>query len=205
MKLTKRSYILMGGILAVALSLAAAVRLAENTEEITLPAGTTIHVALAQTIASNQAESGDEFDATVAAPVMVNGKVVIPEGSGVVGHVVEARESGRLKGVARLRLTLDEVESYGDSYGVRTTAITLRGGNHKKRNWLIIGGSTAGGALIGGLAGGGAGAAIGGAAGAGAGTGVAAATGKKDIRIPAESVLRFRLTEPITVTVESES
>ena len=57
----------------------------------------------------------------------------------------------------------------------------------------VIGGTAAVGAFIGALAGGGKGAAIGAGAGAGAGTAGAAATGKKDVRLPAEAVVSFTL------------
>jgi hypothetical protein len=53
--------------------------------------------------------------------------------------------------------------------------------------------------VIGGLAGGGKGALIGAAAGAGAGTAGAAYTGNKEIVLPAESTLSFKLAEPLTV------
>jgi hypothetical protein len=72
--------------------------------------------------------------------------------------------------------------------------VSRKGKSHTKGNAEKIGGGTAAGALIGGLAGGGKGAAIGAAAGAGAGTGVAVATGKEEVRIPAESVLTFTIT-----------
>ncbi len=68
-----------------------------------------------------------------------------------------------------------------------------------KRTAVMAGGGTALGAIIGGLAGGGKGAAIGAAAGAGAGTGGAAFTGNKEIVLPAESALSFRLTSPLEV------
>jgi hypothetical protein len=68
-----------------------------------------------------------------------------------------------------------------------------------------VGGGAGGGALIGGIAGGGKGALIGGLLGAGAGTAGAAFTGNKDISIPAESVVTFNLTEPITVVMESQA
>ena len=55
------------------------------------------------------------------------------------------------------------------------------------------------GALIGGLAGGGKGAAIGALAGGGAGTAGAAYTGNKDVAIASETLVRFRLTEPMTL------
>ena len=53
--------------------------------------------------------------------------------------------------------------------------------------------------MIGGLAGGGKGAGIGALAGGGAGTGGAAFTGNKDIVLPAESALSFKLEQPLEV------
>ena len=77
----------------------------------------------------------------------------------------------------------------------------MEGKSHKKRDIVAIGGGSALGALIGGIAGGGKGAAIGAGAGAGAGTAGAALTGKKEISLPAESRLIFRLSRAATVRV----
>ncbi len=177
-------------------------KLVSSTRPITLPEGTSIRVTLDQTLASDQNRSGDEFRATVAEPVVMDGKTVIPKGAAVRGRVVEARESGRLETPARLRLALDSVEVGGKSYGIETSSISRSGASHKNRNLALIGGGAGLGATIGAIAGGGKGAAIGAAAGAGAGTATAAITGKKDIRIPAETVLTFRLTQPTTIQVK---
>jgi uncharacterized membrane protein len=67
-----------------------------------------------------------------------------------------------------------------------------------KRTGAMVGGG-AGGALIGGLAWGGKGALIGGLVGAGAGTGGAAFTGNRDVELPAETGLRFRLVKPLEI------
>jgi uncharacterized membrane protein len=79
---------------------------------------------------------------------------------------------------------------------VKTSAFHAKGKSHTKSNVTKIGGGAAAGALIGGLVGGGKGALIGTAAGAGAGTGVAAATGKQEAVVHAESALTFTLSSP---------
>lgn len=167
---------------------------------ITIPRGTDLRVSVDQTLSSATAQSGDGFDATLLRSVRVNGKTIIPTNARVRGHVVDAKASGRLKGVARLAVTLDSVEINHRSYDVRTDTLARSGKSHKKRDIVAIGGGSAVGAIIGGIAGGGKGAAIGAAAGAGAGTAGAAMTGKKDVSLPAETALTFRLETPLKVT-----
>jgi len=176
--------------------------LMESSTPVTLPVGTPFQVTLDQTLASNRNRPGDDFEASLAQPVVFEGKTVIPKGARVRGMVVDAKESGRLKGVARLQIELRQVKVGSKSYDLETSSITRRGSNHNKRNLGFIGGGTAGGALIGAIAGGGKGAAIGAAVGAGAGTAGAAATGKKEILIPAETSLSFKLTQPVTIQVK---
>jgi hypothetical protein len=202
--LTKRRYLIAGGaiLVAAALTLSAAT-LRDRSEPVTLPELTAIHVTLDQALASNQSRPGDHFDATVSEPVVVDGKTVIPQGAHAEGLVVDARQSGRLMGRARLQLALQSVAVDGQNYDVRTTAKPRIGGDHKKRNWAWIGGGAAGGALVGALAGGGTGALIGGPVGAGAGTTVAFLTGKKDIKLRPETPLRFELADPVTIKVKS--
>jgi hypothetical protein len=174
-----------------------------STTPVTVQEGTNLTIVLDQTISTAQNRSGDSFRATVADPVVIDGKTVIPKDSTVMGHIVESVPSGRLKGVAKLDLTLDSVEVNGKSYEIATADEGRRGKNHNKRNGILIGGGAGVGALIGGIATGGVGAAIGAAAGAGAGTAGAAYTGKKDIRVPAETALTFQLTRPVTIPVKS--
>ncbi len=174
-------------------------RILETSKPITVPAGTMIHVTLDQSLSSDKNRSGDDFDASVSSPLVIDGKTVIPKGARVHGRVVEARESGRLAHVAHLRLALRSVEVSGKTYDLETSAVSRVGSNHNKRNLELIGGGSALGAVIGGVAGGGKGALIGAAAGAGAGTATAAATGKKEITIPAETPLTFKLAQPVTI------
>ncbi len=171
-------------------------------ETISLPAGTELQVRLSESIATNRDVAGDSFEAVVAQPVVIDGKTVIPQDAPVTGEIVSVRESGRLSGVARMRLELRSVEVDGEEYELHTSDFSRRGGDHKKRNWGFIGGGAGGGALIGALVGGGKGAAIGGPIGAGAGIAAATLTGKKDFVLPAETLLTFELTDPVNVDVK---
>ncbi len=168
-------------------------------KEVTLPAGTVITVRLASTVGSKTSNTGDHFNATIATPVESGGKVVLPKEAEVLGKVVDAKAQGRFKGGAVLRLALESVTINGDAHDIKTSSVSRFQKGKGKRSAAMIGGGAGGGALIGGLAGGGKGALIGAVLGAGAGTAGAAYTGEKEIVLPAESTLSFKLTEPLTI------
>jgi outer membrane lipoprotein SlyB len=174
----------------------------ESTKPITVPEGTALHVVLDQSLSSGASRSGDEFEASVSEPIVVDGKTVIPKGAHAKGRVVDAKSSGRLHSPARLEITLTSVEVGGKWYDIDTSDAGRTGKNHNKHNLIFIGGGAAGGALLGGLIGGGKGALIGSAVGAGGGTAAAAATGKQEVSLPAESRLAFRLAKPVTIPVK---
>ena len=170
-----------------------------GSKETTLPAGTVITVRLGNAVGSKVSNSGDAFHASVATPIEVDGKVVVPSGAEAAGTVLQAVAQGQFKGGAVLKLALSSVTVDGDSYDVKTSAVSRYLQGKGKRTAVLIGGGAGGGALLGGLMGGGKGALIGAAVGAGAGTAGAAYTGNKEIVLPAESTLSFKLSEPVTV------
>jgi hypothetical protein len=168
---------------------------------VTMKSGTTVSVRLLQTISSRSAKPGDEFDAELATPVIVDGKTVFPKSARVRGRVVSAKDSGRLQDPGFLRLSLDAIQTESGKWvNIETSSISAKGQAHTKRNLTLIGGGAGTGALIGAIAGGGKGAAIGAGVGAGAGTAGAYATGKKDVSFPAETKLTFSTTREVSVS-----
>jgi outer membrane lipoprotein SlyB len=172
-----------------------------TTVTVTVPAGTTLEVRLAEALDSGSTETGATFEGTLAAPLSAGGVEIAPVGSTVTGKVTNAVSSGRLNKPAELELTLISLKPRsGGDLALSTSTWSMKGESHKKRNIEMIGGGAAAGALVGALTGGKKGAAIGSAIGAGGGTGVAAATGKKEIRLDPETKLAFKLNAPVSYT-----
>lgn len=162
-------------------------------------AGRVITVRLSQPLSSKDSQEGQSFSGSVAETVEVDGQPVIERGAAAHGTVVAAKAMGHFKGGALLELRLDSVTIKGKRRAVETGlwSRTLKGKG--KRTAVAIGGGAGVGAALGGIFGGGKGAAIGAAAGAGAGTAGAAYTGNKEIQLPAESTLQFKLKQSIQV------
>jgi hypothetical protein len=170
-----------------------------TSQPLTIPEGTTLAVRLDESLSSARNRSGDRFEATLTRPIPLESGQTIPQGARVAGRVVAARPAGHLKTPAELSITLTALNFGGNAYTIDTSHDTYVGKNHNKHNLKWIGGSAAGGALLGGLIGHGKGLAIGSLVGAGGGTAGAYATGKKDIVLPAETPVRFVLREPVTM------
>jgi hypothetical protein len=170
---------------------------------IELPAETSLPVRLDSDLGSQISQPGQAFSATVAEDVMQNGEVIIPKGARAEGTVIDAKPLGKFKGGALLSIRLDSVRTRWGTYPVSTTSISHAEKGKGKRSAGFIGGGAGLGALIGGLAGGGKGAAIGALAGGGAGTAGAAFTGNKQIVLPAETMLTFRLEHSVRITEDN--
>jgi hypothetical protein len=169
------------------------------SHSVSVPAGTMIGVRLGEALGSKTSHNGDTFSATVAQDITVGNKVVIPRGAEATGTVTQAIPRGRFKGGSKLQIVLNSINISGNQYRIQTAAATRALKGKGKRSATMIGGGAGAGALVGALAGGGKGAAIGAAVGAGAGTAGAAFTGNKDIVLPAETLVTFRLLQPFEV------
>ena len=171
----------------------------EKPKPIVVPAGTVLTVRTQQALSSKTSQTGQTFMATLAQPVSVAGRAALPAGSTVSGTVVTAKAKGKFKGEGQLDLALTSISVGHHTYQIETSVLSNTVKGKGKRTAATTGGGAAGGALIGGLAGGGKGAAIGAVVGAGAGLIGGAATGNKQIEIPAESALSFTLSAPLTL------
>lgn len=161
----------------------------------TLAAGTPIPVRVTEQLSASHNDVGDRFTGVVAEDVVSHGITVFRRGTRVEGTVVAAKGRGKFKGSGDLAI---ELNSIGGDH-VATSEYEVEAKGKGKRTAGFIGGGAGLGAIIGGIAGGGKGAAIGALAGAGGGTAAGAYTGNKDVVIPSEALVRFRLTQPVTV------
>lgn len=167
-------------------------------QPVVIPAGRIIRVRLNQPLSSKESQAGESFSATVAEPVEVDGRSVIERGAAANGTVLAAKAMGKIKGEALLSLELSSVTINGARRPVEASwSQTLKGKG--KRSAVAAGGGAGLGAVIGGIAGGGKGAAIGAVAGGGAGTAGAAYTGNKEIQLPAETIVSFKLKQSVRV------
>jgi len=172
-------------------------------EQITIPAGTTITVRMIDGIDSSRSRAGEEFSATVDAPVVVDDRVIIRRGGDARVRLRQAASAGRMTGRSELEVELVGLAAGDQTYAVETSVVEKAGASRGKRTAATIGGGAALGGLIGAIAGHGKGAAIGAAVGAGAGTAVQGATKGEQIQIPPETKLDFVLKAPLTVTMEA--
>jgi hypothetical protein len=161
-----------------------------------IPAGQEIDVRLQQPLSSETATPEQRFEAVTAVDVTQNGTVLIPAGSLVRGVVTAVKRPGRVDRVGSLSLSFDQISVRGRSYPIRgmATQVFESGGIREEAGTAGVGAGA--GAVIGGLLGGLKGAVLGAVIGGG---GAIAATEGKDINLPAGSILRIRIDQPVNV------
>jgi hypothetical protein len=184
------------GALAV---LALATASVEARADIRVPAGTVVPVRFQTTVSSVRSNPEDRVAATVRQDVRVGGRVAIPAGSELRGHVVNARRSGRVKGNATVAVDFDKLTVRGRTYDVDMRQLVVIAPDSHGRDAKIVGGSAGAGAIIGAIADGKEGAAKGALIGGAAGTGVVLGTRGKEVTIPAGARWRLRLNRPLVI------
>ncbi len=170
-----------------------------------LPAGTELMVRTSEDIDSSTAVVDQTFSAIVERDIRgESDSVVIPAGSHAV-LVVREISSGGLAGSPDIVLDMQSMTVSGRRYLVSTTDLkqdTGTGIGTNRRTAETIGGGAALGTIIGAIAGGKKGAAIGVLVGAAGGAGVQVLNRGKDVRVPAETLLTFKLSTPASLQAE---
>jgi hypothetical protein len=171
---------------------------APKFRDVTVPAGTTLHVTVLSNLASNTSKVEDPVKGALANPVVVDGLTAVPANSAITGGVTDAKESGRVKGKASIAFQFNHIVVRGEGQDVATARV-IREADSSKKDDVKKGGLGAGlGAVVGGIAGGGKGAAIGAVAG---GAGTVLVTKGNEIEVPAGTVVDVLVQSPFTVRV----
>ena len=164
-------------------------------ENLVIPGGTEMRVVLETGLSSDTSQDGERVVARVERATAQDGRVVLPGGTVLRGHVVRAESAGRIAGRSRLTVDFDRIVVRGREHPLQSTSITVDGPDTRRRDAAIIGGSTAAGAILGGITNKGVkkGAVVGAATGAGA----VLVTRGDAVEMPAGSRWTVRVTNTV--------
>jgi hypothetical protein len=174
---------------------------AGTDRHITVPVGTEMDVRLQTSLNSGTARVEERFEATTILDVTQGRDIAIPAGSIVRGFVSSVRPAGKIDRTGSLTLSFDEAVINQRSSRLRasvTKALDPKINDDATR----IGATAAVGAVIGGILGGGKGALLGVLIGGG---GTIASTEGSDVDLPAATILRIRLDQPLDVAIGGAS
>ncbi len=174
---------------------------APEPETIRVPVGTMLDVRLAEPISTRNNKAGDGWIAILDQDLVVDGKLVFPEGTKAYGTLLAVEGSGRVEGRAEMTITLTELRVREETYRVETGNITIQAEGTGGRDAKVIGGSAGVGALLGGIIGGKKGAAVGAAVGGGAGTATVLTTKGKEVEFQPEHKFSFSLSREVQATL----
>jgi hypothetical protein len=166
-----------------------------------IPAGTDLVLLTNEPINSARSAPWRAYSAEIDRPILdAAGRLIVPAGSPAELVVVNATSGGTF-GTAQVALAVRSVTIDGQTYPVASTINEQQASNEglgaNRRTAETVGGGAALGTLIGAIAGGGTGALVGAGLGAAGGAAVNVLTKGDRVRVPAETVLTFRLDRPI--------
>jgi hypothetical protein len=177
---------------------------AQQSNQVTVPAGTRILIRMVDSVDSSKQKAGYRFTATLEANLQAYDVMVAPRGTTVYGVLAQASSSGRFKGSSQLTLELTDIVINGTAHPLMTTDYEVKGkGEGGETTKKVLGGAGLG-ALIGGIAGGGKGAGIGALVGLAGGTALSATKKGEQVSVPSETLLEFRLEDPAELPIANQ-
>jgi len=184
---------------AICVLLTTPATLVARDQVISVPAGTVINVRMIDSISSDRNHAGETFRGSIADPILIGNRTIVPRGATAYVKLVDASSAGRVQGRSRLQLQLVSIVAGNHRYPITSNVVEFRGKSETKKSAKSAGiGALAGGGL-GALLGGGKGAAIGAGVGAGAGVATNAVHRGEQVYIGSESLVRFRLAAPLRI------
>jgi BON domain len=174
---------------------------APEPKDIEIPAGMSIRVRMIDPVNSSVNKTGEVFHASLEYPIVVDNQPVVPKGADVFIRLTRASSAGSVSGRSELHLELVKLDYAGRSYALVSSTSSVVGGSKAKKTATSVGAGAVIGSIIGAIAGGGRGAAIGAGVGAAGGGVYAASTRGEQVKVPAETLLDFKLEQPATITV----
>ena len=166
---------------------------APRRERLSLAEGSELQLVLETGVSSETSNEGDRVVARVERATGPDGRILLPGGTVLQGRVTSADSAGRVRGRSRVAVDFDKIVVRGRTYDLATTSIEAQGDASHKRDAAIIGGSTAAGAIIGGITK--RGVKKGAVIGAIGGTGAVLATRGEQIELPSGSRWTVRVTQ----------
>ena len=166
-----------------------------------VPAGTVVEVRLQESLSTKTNQAGESFEMQLDEDLIVDGKLLAPEASRVIGRLTHVKKSGKVEGLAQLGMDLQKIVVGDEEYSLKSNILSYEAEGTVKEDAKKIGIATGVGALIGAIAGGKKGAAVGTAVGAGAGTGAVLATSGEEVEFGIEQLFRFELERDVQMKV----
>jgi hypothetical protein len=167
-----------------------------------VPAGTELAVRTNETIDSKVARENQTFSGQFEQDILgASGGVIFPKGS-PAELVIRNVSTGGMTGSPEMVLDVQAITVAGQRYVVSTADLQEKsdtGIGMNKRTAEMVGGGAALGTILGAVAGGGKGAAIGVLAGTAGGAGAQVLLKGKEVRVPAETILKFKLDQPVSL------
>lgn len=188
---------------------------AQRAESLTVGVDTIIPVSMNTLLTTKNSQAGDHFNAEVILPITVGNTVAIPKGAVVTGRVAHVKRAGRIRGRAEMALAFDKIifpdgytadinvqltGAHGRDFGKRKPGEEkITGDTSKGKDAVIVGNTTAAGAAVGAIAGGGKGLAIGSGSGAIVGVASVLATRGPDLVLERGTQLDLVLRQPFAI------
>src|SRR5262249_27428832 len=101
-------------------------------KHMTVPVGTAIRIQMIDSIDSSTDQVGQQFRASLEAPIVVEDEVIVPKGVDVFVKLTEARSSGKIKGQSELQVELDHLQFQGKSYAIASSTYEQKGESRGK-------------------------------------------------------------------------